>query len=320
MVYSKRYEIRKNRSSRRSRTLFRAVLFIPLAFSAVLGFGQGGERGPDGRRISEKVTPFKIVGNIHYVGGTDMTVFLITTPEGHILIDSTYERDAPWIRQNVEELGFNMSDIEIMLNSHAHADHIEAHVLMKELTGAQVVMSEADGATLAEGGGVGTDGRTRYQPVQPDRIIRTGDTVTLGGTTLTAHVFPGHTRPPRGATTWTMMVEDGGQDYTFVFWGRHRRSPAAVREQRRLAYHRRRLCGHAAESEATVLRVLHRGTHGRLRTHRQDEPPARGRATESLLCAARMPGESRTTGTRFSSTACQGTRRGGPLTGALSVA
>ena len=216
MVYSKRYEIRNNRSTRRSRTLFRAVLFIPLAFSAVLGFAQGGERGPDGRRISEKVTPFKIVGNIHYVGGTDMTVFLITTPEGHILIDSTYERDAPWIRQNVEELGFNMSDIEIMLNSHAHADHIEAHVLMKELTGAQVVMSEADGATLAEGGGVGTDGRTRYQPVQPDRIIRTGDTVTLGGTTLTAHVFPGHTR---GATTWTMMVEDGGQDYTFVFWG-----------------------------------------------------------------------------------------------------
>ena len=216
MVYSKRHEIRKNRCTRRSWTLFRAVLFVSLMVSTLPGFAQGGERGADGRRISEKVTPFKIVGNIHYVGGTDMTVFLITTPEGHILIDSTYERDAPWIRQNVEELGFNMSDIEIMLNSHAHADHIEAHVLMKELTGAQVVMSEADGATLAEGGGVGTDGRTRYQPVQPDRIIRTGDTVTLGGTTLTAHVFPGHTR---GATTWTTMVEDGSQDYTFVFWG-----------------------------------------------------------------------------------------------------
>ena len=71
----------------------------------VLGFAQGGERGPDGRRISERVAPFKIVENIHYVGGTDMTVFLITTPEGHILIDSTYERDVPWIRQNIEELG-----------------------------------------------------------------------------------------------------------------------------------------------------------------------------------------------------------------------
>ncbi len=213
---SKRYGIRDNRGFKLSWTLFRAVLFVSLMVSTVLGFAQGGERGADGRRISEKVTPFKIVGNIHYVGGTDMTVFLITTPEGHILIDSTYERDVPWIRQNVEELGFNMRDIKFLLNSHAHADHIEAHSLMKELTGAQVVMSEADGAALAEGGGVGPDGRPRFTSVRPDRFIRTGDTVTLGATTLTAHVFPGHTR---GATTWTTVVDDGGQDRTFVFWG-----------------------------------------------------------------------------------------------------
>ena len=215
---SKRYEIRTDRliALKMSWSLCRAVLFVLLMFPAVLGFAQGGERGADGRRISEKVNPFKIVGNIHYVGGTDMTVFLITTPEGHILIDSTYERDTSWIRQNVEELGFNLQDVEILLNSHAHADHIEAHSLMKELTGAQVVMSEADGATLAEGGGIGVDGTTRFKPVEPDRFIRTGDTVTLGGTTLTAHVFPGHTR---GATTWTTVVEDAGQRYTFVFWG-----------------------------------------------------------------------------------------------------
>ena len=197
-------------------TMFRGVLFVSLMFSAVEGFAQGGERGADGRRISERVTPFTIVGNVHYVGGTDMTVFLITTAEGHILIDSTYERDVPWIQQNVEELGFNVRDIRFLLNSHAHADHIEAHGLMKELTGAQVVMSEVDGATLAEGGGIGADGRPRYTPVKPDRVIRTGDTVTLGGTTLTAHVFPGHTR---GATTWTTVVEDGGQRSNFVFWG-----------------------------------------------------------------------------------------------------
>jgi len=215
-VNPKLYENRKRRSGRLFWTLFRAMLFLPLAFSAVLGFAQGGERGADGRRISEKVKPFKIVGNIHYVGGTDMTVFLITTPEGHILIDSTYERDIPWIRQNVEELGFNMRDIKVLLNSHAHADHIEAHSLMKELTGAQVVMSEADGATLAEGGGIASNGRPRFTPVKPDRLIRTGDTVTLGGTTLTAHVFPGHTR---GATTWTTVVENRGESHTYVFWG-----------------------------------------------------------------------------------------------------
>ena len=210
------YGIRRNRGSNLSRTLFPAVLFVSLMLSAMPGFAQGGERGADGRRISKTVKPFKIVGNVHYVGGTDMTVFLITTPEGHILIDSTYERDVPRIRQSIEELGFNVRDITFLLNSHAHPDHIEAHSLMKELTGAQVVMSEPDGATLAEGGGIGSDGRPRYTPVKPDRIIRTGDTVTLGGTTLTAHVFPGHTR---GATTWTTVVENGGQRSNFVFWG-----------------------------------------------------------------------------------------------------
>ena len=204
------------RGSKLPWTLFLAVLFVSLMFFAVEGFAQGVERGADGRRISERVTPFTIVGNVHYVGGTDMTVFLITTAEGHILIDSTYERDVPWIQQNVEELGFNVQDIRFLLNSHAHADHIEAHGLMKELTGAQVVMSEVDAATLAEGGGIGADGRPRYRPVKADRVIRTGDTVTLGGTTLTAHVFPGHTR---GATTWTTVVEDGGERTNFVFWG-----------------------------------------------------------------------------------------------------
>ncbi len=216
MVKSKWYETLTNRGSKPHWNLFcavLAVLMVSLVAPAVPGFAQ--ERDAEGRRVSEKVRPFKIVGNIHYVGGTDMTVFLITTPDGHILIDSTYERDVPFIRQNVEELGFNMRDIRFLLNSHAHGDHIQAHSIMKELTGAQVVMSEADGAALAAGG-PGADGRPRFTPVVPDRYIRTGDTVTLGGTTLTAHVFPGHTR---GATTWTTEVEDGGQRRTFVFWG-----------------------------------------------------------------------------------------------------
>ena len=206
----------KRRRSKLSWTLFRAVLLVSLMFSAVQVFAQGGERGADGRRISGPVEPFTIVGNIHYVGGTDMTVFLITTDEGHILIDSTYERDVPRIRQSIEALGFDVQDVRLLLNSHAHSDHIEAHGPMKELTGAQVVMSEVDGATLAKGGNVGPDGSPRYTPVKPDRLIRTGDTVTLGGTTLTAHVFPGHTR---GATTWTTVVDDGGQRANFVFWG-----------------------------------------------------------------------------------------------------
>jgi len=207
-----------NRSLARVTRTQLPLLFVAalLTAAAASGFAQGEQRGADGRRISHKVKPFKIVANIYYVGGTDMTVFLITTPQGHILIDSTYERDVPWIRENIEELGFTMRDIKILLNSHAHADHIEAHAMMKELTGAQVVMSEADGATLAEGGGIGRDGRPRYKPVKADRFVKTGDTVTLGGVTLTAHIFPGHTR---GATTWVMPFEDGGRRYSFVFFG-----------------------------------------------------------------------------------------------------
>ena len=197
--------------------LLPALFIVALLGSALHGFAQGGERGPDGRRISEPVKPFNIVDNVYYVGGTDMTIFLIATPEGHILIDSTYEKYVPWIRRNIEELGFNVRDIKFLLNSHAHADHIEAHGLMKELTGAQVVMSEGDSPALAAGGGPARDGvGTRFKPVQADRIINNGDTVSLGGTTLTAHVFPGHTR---GATTWSMPVTDNGRQYTFVFFG-----------------------------------------------------------------------------------------------------
>lgn len=198
--------------------LLSATLLATLIVVGVPGFAQEGQREARGRRVNEKVKPFKIIGNVYYVGMSDQTVLLITTPEGNILIDSTWERMVPWIRESIEALGYSMRDVKILLNSHAHPDHVEGHSLIKELTGAQVVMSEADGEVLASGGvvpGQG-DGRPRYKPVKPDRIIRNGDQVTLGGVTLTAHVFPGHTR---GATTWTMVVEENGRRYNVVFWG-----------------------------------------------------------------------------------------------------
>src|SRR6266542_7166801 len=133
--------------------------------------------------------------------GTDtLASFLITTPQGHILVNSMYERNVPTIRKSIEDLGFKFNDIKIILGSHAHADHMEADAMMKEMTGAQVTAMAEDVRalqTMRPGG--------KAHPI--DRVLHDGDQVTLGGTTLTAHLTPGHTK---GCTTWTMSVPDGG--------------------------------------------------------------------------------------------------------------
>ena len=151
--------------------------------------------------------PHKIVGNVHYVGTRTLSSFLVTTPEGHILIDSTYERNVRTIEQSVEQLGFKFSDIKILLGTHAHRDHQEGDALVKELTGAQVMMMAEDVPALRAmmpGG--------KEHPI--DRILHDGESVTLGGTTLVAHLAAGHTR---GCTTWTMTAEEGGSPYDVVF-------------------------------------------------------------------------------------------------------
>jgi metallo-beta-lactamase class B len=164
--------------------------------------------------------PFRLIGNIHYVGASGISSFLITTPEGHILIDTGFETTVPRIRESVTKLGFKLTDIKIILNSHAHTDHAGGHALMQELTGARILMSEVDAALLASGG---TNDFTPYskemmgyRPAKADRILRDGDKVTLGGTTLTCRLTPGHTK---GCTTWTMEVAEGSKTYHVVFFG-----------------------------------------------------------------------------------------------------
>jgi metallo-beta-lactamase class B len=187
----------------------RLVFLAALMLCGTQLFAQGG------RRVNEKVKPFKLIGNVYYVGMSDMTIYLITTPQGHMLIDTGYDDNVPWIRESIEALGFNVRDVKYILNSHAHTDHVGGHALMKELTGAQVVMSEVDGAVLAAGG-ARNGGRQAFTPVKPDRLVKENDKVTFGGVTMTAHIFPGHTR---GATTWTTVMEENGRKYNVVFWG-----------------------------------------------------------------------------------------------------
>ena len=153
--------------------------------------------------------PHNVIGNIYYVGTRSLSSYLITTPQGHILVNSTYERNVPIIQHSVEELGFKFSDIKILLGSHAHGDHQEGDALVKQLTGAQVIAMAEDVPALR----AMTPGGKQH-PI--DRVIHDGDTVTLGGTTLVAHLTPGHTR---GCTTWTMTVAAGGKSYDVVIIG-----------------------------------------------------------------------------------------------------
>jgi len=163
--------------------------------------------GPDD--MTTAFPPHKVIDNIYYVGTRSLAVFLIATPKGNILINSTYERNVPLIQKSVEQLGFKFSDIKILLGSHAHGDHQEGDAMVKQLTGAQVMALAEDVPALEamKPGG---------KPHPIDKVLHDGDTVTLGGTTLVAHLTPGHSR---GCTTWTLKAREGGKSYDVVIIG-----------------------------------------------------------------------------------------------------
>lgn len=165
------------------------------------------------------VPPRRLVGNIYYVGAIGVSSFLITTADGHILIDTGFEDTVPIIRRGVEQLGFQIADIKYILSSHAHIDHTGGHAAMKRLTGASIVASAADARVLASGGADDFIPFPKdlivYAPVRADRRVGDGESVTLGGVTLTANLTPGHTR---GATTWTMNVTESGRTFDVVFF------------------------------------------------------------------------------------------------------
>jgi len=150
--------------------------------------------------------PHKIIGNIYYVGTKTLSAFLITTAQGNILINSTYERNVPTIEKSVGQLGFKFSEVKILLGTHAHGDHQEGDALVKQLTRAQVMAMDEDVPALKA---IKPNGKEH--PV--DRVLHDGDSVTLGGATLVAHLTAGHTR---GCTTWTTTVQEGGKTYNVV--------------------------------------------------------------------------------------------------------
>jgi metallo-beta-lactamase class B len=168
----------------------------------------------------EPFPPFRIAGNLYYVGTKGLANYLITTPQGHILINSDLEANVPLIRASVEKLGFKFTDVKILLISHAHWDHDAGSAMIKKLTGAKYMVMDADVPVVESGGKTDFQYRNTpsslYPPTKVDQVLHDGEEVTLGGTVLVAHLTPGHTK---GCTTWTMKVSDAGNTYNAVIVG-----------------------------------------------------------------------------------------------------
>jgi metallo-beta-lactamase class B len=194
-------------------------IFRLLIFVFVLAFASSAlaQVAPD---WTNPFPPYRIIGNIYYVGSQGLASYLITTPQGNILINSNLEKSVPMIRDSIEKLGFHFSDTKILLISHAHWDHCSGSAAVKELTGARYMVMDADVPEIEAGGKgnfqYGDVLTSRYQPTKVDRVLHDGDEVRLGGTVLVAHLTPGHTK---GTTTWTMKVADGGKTYDVVIVG-----------------------------------------------------------------------------------------------------
>lgn len=161
--------------------------------------------------------PFRIAGNLYYVGSHGLASYLVTTSEGHILINSNLEESVPMLRSSIEKLGFKYNDLKIVLISHAHFDHNAGSALIKKQTGAKYMVMAEDVSAVESGGKTdfqyGKDKSTHYPSTKVDRSLRDKDEVKLGDAVLVAHLTAGHTK---GCTTWTMKVRDGGKAYDAV--------------------------------------------------------------------------------------------------------
>jgi len=183
------------------RNILRAVLAL-IALPAIAA----AQANPDWHA---SFPPFKIAGNLYYVGTADLAVYLIRTPQGNILINSDFAEDVPTVRKSIEQLGFKYSDTKIVLISHAHGDHDEGVGQIQKDTKALVMVMEGDVAEV-QSTAPGRPG------AKVDRTLHDGDRVELGGSTLVAHLTPGHTK---GCTTWTMQVDEGGKKLNAVIIG-----------------------------------------------------------------------------------------------------
>ena len=161
--------------------------------------------------------PFRIIGNIYWVGSYDLSTYLITTPQGNILINTGVGDTAQQIKASVETLGFKIEDTKILTATHGHFDHVAGMAALKKMTGAKLVIAERDRDLLETGGKAdfrfGNTPGAGFESVKVDQTFKDGEAISLGGTVLTAHLNAGHTK---GATSFTLNVPEGGKTYRVV--------------------------------------------------------------------------------------------------------
>jgi metallo-beta-lactamase class B len=190
---------------------------IPLLFLGCLGLTSLSLAAQNDPNWTRPFPPFRIVGNVYWVGSYDLATYLIATPQGHILINTGVGDTAKQIKASVEQLGFNFADTKILTATHGHFDHVAGMAELKRMTGARLLVSEPDKELLESGGRLdfrfGDTPGARFEPVNVDGTFKDSDTISLGGTVLTAHHHPGHTK---GATSFTLNVQEGGNSYRVV--------------------------------------------------------------------------------------------------------
>ncbi|MEZ5937754.1 MAG: subclass B3 metallo-beta-lactamase [Hyphomonadaceae bacterium] len=189
----------------------RLAMAAALAFGAALGVTLSGTASAQSN-WNTPTEPFHIVDNVYYVGTEGLAAYLFTTPDGHILLDGALPQSVPQIEVNILKLGFHLSDVKILLNSHAHFDHSGGLAELKAHTGAEMAAMDGDVSALEGGFYLGSEAvkAMNAPPVKVDRILHDGDKVSLGGFTLTAHLTPGHSR---GCTSWGFDAKDHGETY-----------------------------------------------------------------------------------------------------------
>lgn len=193
------------------------MTLVTLSFCALPVSPAAAQGTPD---WTEPFPPFHIAGNLYYVGSRGLASYLVTTPEGHILINSDLEASVPLLETSIAKLGFKLGDVKVLLISHGHWDHDAGSAAIKKLSGARYMVMEGDVAVVESGGKADFMYNSKpewlYPPTKVDRVLHDGDEVKLGGTTLVAHLTPGHTK---GCTTWSMKVTEGGKALDVVVIG-----------------------------------------------------------------------------------------------------